>query len=1287
MRIVIDLQGAQTTSRFRGIGRYSLALALAIARNAGTHEIWLVLNAALTESILDIRRAFYGIIPKERIRVFDVPTPVAEHDSANDWRARAAEKIREHFLQQLQPDVVLVTSLFEGYLDDGVASVGAFCAGANTAVILYDLIPLLNPAAYLPTSAQQQYYNRKIQSLKNAGLLLAISDYSRQEAIAALSLDPDKIVSISSAVDASFIPHNLSSREVAALHQRFGITRKFVMCAPGGFDARKNIDALITAYSLLSAELRADYQLVIASKLADTERNHLNQIGKRAGLRADEMVLTGYVTNDDLRDLYGTATLFVFPSRHEGFGLPVLEAMACGAPVIGANNTSIPEVIGRADALFDASSPQSIAVGMAQILLDASLRKCLREYGPVQAMKFSWDTSAKHALHALEMQFSAAENKAAQTFPNTLVKNKLRLAFVSPLPPEKTGIANYSAELLPGLLDYFDIELVTDQPSITLPPALSTLPHRSLAWFAANGNGYDRIIYQFGNSPFHSHMFALLRQHPGVVVLHDFFLSGVLAYEEISGTMPSIWSEELYHSHGHAAVQARFSANGPEQAKNIYPCNLDVLQTARGVIVHSSHSQTLARQWYGIHAADDWKVVPHVRTPPASTDRTAARKALRISEDAFIVCSFGFVDPTKLSHRLLETWLSSRLCMDPSCQLVLVGANHGGDYGRQLASRIRSSGHQDKIHITGWTEDEVYRQYLEAADIGVQLRTLSRGETSGAVLHCMNFGLPTIVNAHGSMVDLPEDAVWKLPDSFTDAALVEALESLWESRPRRVELGSAARRLIQARHSPSLCASLYAEAVDAAYKNASTDLHALLQALTKIPNLPESESALQQLAHAIALSSPQKLQPRQLLVDVSAISRNDLQTGIERVVRSQLSELLQNPPSGFRVEPVYLSTEGGSWHYRYARGFTRKLLAINSAAAPDLPVDITASDVFYCPDFYPDGIIEAARAGLYAGLRARGVEINFLVYDLLPILRPEFFPAQADERHAQWLTCIARNADRLICISGAVADEARLWLQQNGESDTGHLKIAAVHLGADIEASVPSSGMPDEAAQVLEQITSGPSFLMVGTIEPRKGHLQTLAAFEQLWREGTQINLVIVGKEGWAALAPHQRRTIPQIIEKLRSHPELGKRLFWLQGISDEYLQKIYASCACLVISSEGEGFGLPLIEAAQCKLPIIVRDLPVFREIAQQNAYYFCGLDAGDLAAAVRDWLHSNANGNAPSSAAMQWRTWAQNVEELTTVLTGHKPEIPLPQSTPNGMKIVSLVGNAKPNYLLSNC
>jgi len=413
MRIVIDMQGAQTESRFRGIGRYSLSLARAIARNAGKHEIWLALNGAFPESIFDIREAFDRLIPFERIRVFEVPHPVAEIEPVNSGRARMAEKIREHFLQQLKPDIILVSSLFEGYVDNAVTSVGCFSSGSNTAVVLYDLIPFLNQSRYLPTEIQRKYYFRKLEFLKKADLLLSISEYVRQEALDMLGLPENRIINISSAIDDSFHSIEYPPSHIGGLYNRYGIERKMIMYAPGGFDVRKNFEGLIQAYGMLSPELRAAHQLVVVSKIHEMDYLTLRSLQKRAGLTDDELVLTGYVPDKDLIALYNLATLFVFPSKVEGFGLPALEAMACGTPSIGSNTTSIPEVIGLQDALFDPANPRSIANLMQKVLSDKTFYQTLRDHATQQAAKFSWDESAQRTLLAFKRFERINDNIAA----------------------------------------------------------------------------------------------------------------------------------------------------------------------------------------------------------------------------------------------------------------------------------------------------------------------------------------------------------------------------------------------------------------------------------------------------------------------------------------------------------------------------------------------------------------------------------------------------------------------------------------------------------------------------------------------------------------------------------------------------------------------------------------------------------------------------------------------------------------------------------------------------------
>src|SRR5262249_49574521 len=146
-----------------------------------------------------------------------------------------------------------------------------------------------------------------------------------------------------------------------ALRDRYKVHKPIILYV-GGMDQRKNMHGLIRAFALLPAALKNKYQLVIACHVTADEKA---RFGK-------EVIFTGYVPEDDLILFYHLCDLLVFPSFHEGFGLPVLEAMQCGAAVIGSNTSSIPEVIGRKDALFDPHNDQEIAQKIQQALTDTA---------------------------------------------------------------------------------------------------------------------------------------------------------------------------------------------------------------------------------------------------------------------------------------------------------------------------------------------------------------------------------------------------------------------------------------------------------------------------------------------------------------------------------------------------------------------------------------------------------------------------------------------------------------------------------------------------------------------------------------------------------------------------------------------------------------------------------------------------------------------------------------------------------------------------------------------------
>jgi len=207
-----------------------------------------------------------------------------------------------------------------------------------------------------------------------------------------------------------------------------------------------------------------------------------------------------------------------------------------------------------------------------------------------------------------------------------------------------------------------------------------------------------------------------------------------------------------------------------------------------------------------------------------------------------------------------------------------------------------------------------------------------------------------------------------------------------------------------------------------------------------------------------------------------------------------------------------------------------------------------------------------------------------------------------------------------------------------------NLQITYIHLGADINQSVPTKGLPENYEKFLKLLKSKTSFLMVGTIEPRKGYLQTIKAFDMLWQNDYDVVLVIVGKQGWM---------VESLIELINHHPKLNNRLFWLSGISDEYLEKIYESSSCFIMASEGEGFGLPLIESAKHKLPIIARDIPVYKEVASDYAYYFTNdTDPQTLARDIEQWLNLYKENKHPKSDGMQYLTWKENVKRLLEVI-----------------------------------
>lgn len=242
------------------------------------------------------------------------------------------------------------------------------------------------------------------RTAQKAARIATVSEYSRQDLLRTYKLPPEKVAVTYNGVEPHFTPQ-AQFNEVAEIKQQFGIARDYLL-AVGSLQPRKNLVRLIRAYAKLRAESESfSPQLVIVGRKLWLAEEIFAEVRRQRW--AEDVILTGYVSDNDLPKLYRQATAFVYPSLFEGFGLPPVEAMACGTPVITSDVSSLPEVTGRAALLIDPKNQTSIESALLQIMRDQELRAEMRERGIEQAKKFTWQAAAEKTLQLYQESFEA----------------------------------------------------------------------------------------------------------------------------------------------------------------------------------------------------------------------------------------------------------------------------------------------------------------------------------------------------------------------------------------------------------------------------------------------------------------------------------------------------------------------------------------------------------------------------------------------------------------------------------------------------------------------------------------------------------------------------------------------------------------------------------------------------------------------------------------------------------------------------------------------------------------
>jgi glycosyltransferase involved in cell wall biosynthesis len=279
-------------------------------------------------------------------------------------------------------------------------------AHAPIVVTIHDLIPLLLKE-YRGGPLARLYTGLVAAAARGARLILTDSDASRRDIIRRLSVPESRVRTIYLAADPKFTPRP-NAVDHAAVRRKYDLPDDYVLYL-GGFDPRKNVEAALQVYTWGQAAIGYTHPLVMAGRLPETRDGFFSD--PRAIARQfeveDVVRCIGEVDEADIVALVQGATALLYPSRYEGFGLPALEALACGVPVVGSNAASIPEVVGDAGSLVDPDDARAMAGALIAVVTEPALRQALGERAIGQAAKFSWDKAARETIEAYETAIAA----------------------------------------------------------------------------------------------------------------------------------------------------------------------------------------------------------------------------------------------------------------------------------------------------------------------------------------------------------------------------------------------------------------------------------------------------------------------------------------------------------------------------------------------------------------------------------------------------------------------------------------------------------------------------------------------------------------------------------------------------------------------------------------------------------------------------------------------------------------------------------------------------------------
>lgn len=752
VRVALDLRAVQSHYADRGIGRYVGQQAVALQRVAP------------------------DLVDDYLVTMDGMARPPIE-DLAATGRVRwVGERGPNHL--NAGPLVFHAMSPFEPLPLDTVWPRQVRRDGAALVATAYDLIPLVFVDHYLADPSMRRAYEEQCGLLRAADAVVAISEHTAADVERLLSVPASRLHVVGGGVHDFFSP---SSRPkdalVADLSSVLPQLKPGFVFYTGGIDFRKNLERFLEGVALMPDRLRERTQVVITCAASDADRLRLEGLAAEMGV---DLLMTGWVSDDVLRDLYRGCRAFIFPSRYEGYGLPVAEALACGAVVVVGDNSSLRELVPDPAARFDADSPEAIASVLVRALTDETFRADAQARAGASA--FTWDDVARRTMGAYEAAAAASTKGSVRWRP-------MRLAVLTPYPPDASGIAEHSRHLIDALPHGTEVEIFASGHFALAGARSSNGVIRDIGEFAVvrELRRFDREIVCIGNSHFHVGALDALERSGGEVFLHDIRLTG-LYWARAQDPLAESFDEALERMYGdRIPAAARGAAHlGDEDAARLGIRMLrDVIAYADRIWVQSEFAHSIVLSEAAAHGLHCPPV--HVVPFPFPAPFTSAAS----SPEPGLIVSMGVVSSVKHCDRIVAA-LPLLQELVPAAKLAFVGPV--GDGEREWLEGLAASlGVADEVVLTGATDSGEYADWLLRSEVAVQLREVSNGEGSFTAAEAMSNRVPVVVSDVGWCGELPDGAVEKAPVGASPADLAWRIARLMRlSKRERAEMTAAA---------------------------------------------------------------------------------------------------------------------------------------------------------------------------------------------------------------------------------------------------------------------------------------------------------------------------------------------------------------------------------------------------------------------------------------------------------------------------------------------------------------